>query len=446
MTDGDERGRPWRPGRAMTARGIRELLLAVLVVSAVVVAGCGALSGGGTPTPETAPPDDEDRLRANLTAPPIEVIQRVEDMVGAELPGYPGIRVGDVPAENTSSAFFRRVVGPPADRSTLETQPPVAYDGVRLTVDRDRVAAGDWTAIEAEIAYYAMGLLGQEYGWVGGDSPASGEVLRQSYRYVVDAYAEEYLSGAVDRPQPYAETDVSDYEWARAGAREYYAYQWVSDRVDSPADVPELLTGEGPPSSEAFLVEDAGEPTTLDIAFESSDSYEAAQQRGTSHGAVTTKAVLRTGLDEETAATAAEGWGRDRYVVVNGPNGTAGVVWVHRWDSPADADEFESAMETYLEQRRDEVDNLRFESRRLADDATAVVVGSPAFVDATDLSYEPGNVTIGVGTTAGSTETPTPATGTATPATGTDTPAPGTETTAPGTEAPPAETATNTSA
>lgn len=177
MTDGDERGRPWRPGRAMTARGIRELLLAVLVVSAVVVAGCGALSGGGTPTPEAAPPDDEDRLRANLTAPPAEIIQRVEDLVGAELQGYPGVRVGDVPTENTSNAFFRRVVGPPADRSTLERQPPVTYDGLDLTVDRNRYEAGDWAAIEAGIAYYAMGILGQEHDWPGGDRPADGVVL-----------------------------------------------------------------------------------------------------------------------------------------------------------------------------------------------------------------------------------------------------------------------------
>jgi hypothetical protein len=442
MPDGDERGLLWRLGRAARARGGRDVLIAVVVVTSVVVAGCGALSGG-TPTPTTPEPDAEDRLSANLTAPPIDVIQRVEAMVGAELQGYPGVRVGDVPTENTSNAFFRRVVGPPADRSTLETQPPVAYNGLRLTVDRDRVAAGDWAAIEAEIAYYAMGLLGQEHGWVGGDSPASGEVLRQSYRYVVDAYAEEYLSGAVDRPRPYAETDVSDYEWARAAANEYYASQWVSARVDSPADVPGLLTGEDPPSSEAFLIDDAGEPKRLDINVESAGPYEAAQQRGTSHGAVTTKAVLRTELDEETAATAAEGWGQDRYVVVDGPDGT-GVVWVHRWDSETDADEFESAMGTYLDGRREEAQDLRFESRRLAEDATAVVVGSPAFADATNVSYEPGNVTVDVGTTATPTETNTPA-GTEVTSSATDSPSTATDSASTGTEATPAETATNAS-
>jgi|GEM_PF-1722500 len=445
MPDGDERGLLWRRGRAVTTRSGRDALLAVLVVTSVVVAGCGALSGGGTPTPDTPEPDAEDGLAANLTAPPVEVIQRVEGLVGAELPGYPGVRVGDVPTENTSSPFFRRLVGPPADRSTLETQPPVGYDGLQLTVDRDRVAAGDWATIETEIAYYAMGLLGQEYGWIDTKSPADGEVLRQSYRYVVDAYAEEYLPSAVDRPRPYGEATVSDYEWARTGASEYYAYQWVSGQVDSPEEIPGLLNGSSPPSSETFLVDDADEPKQLDIVFESSGPYGAAQQQGTSHGAVTTKAVLRTGLDEETAATAAEGWGQDRYVVVEGPDNSTGVVWVHRWDSETDADEFESAMDTYLDGRRDEADDLRFESQRLADDATAVVVGPQAFADATNVSYEPGNVTIAVGPETDATETDSPSTTTDSPSTETDTPSTGTESAATVTEATPAETATNTS-
>lgn len=69
--------------------------------------------------------------------------------------------------------------------------------------------------------------------------------------------------------------------------------------------------------------------------------------------------------------------GNDRYVVVRGPDNSTGVVWVHRWDTGTDADEFDSAMGTYLDQRREETDSLRSESQRLAPDATAVVVGLP---------------------------------------------------------------------
>jgi hypothetical protein len=163
--------------------------------------------------------------------------------------------------------------------------------------------------------------------------------------------------------------------------------------------VPGLLTGESPPSDEHFLADDADEPMALGISLNTSSRYRAAQQRATTQGAVTTQAVLRTGLDEATARQAAEGWGQDRYAVVRSTDGNAtGVAWVHRWDSAADADEFEDAMGTYLEGRRGETDDLRFEVRRLDTDTTVVVTGPPSFVDATNITYESGNVTVGVGT------------------------------------------------
>ena len=397
MPDGDESGRLWPD--AATGRTTRGVLLAALVVTAGVVAGCGALGDDGTPTP-TPTPDAEDRLRANLSASPTTVFQRVEDLVGAELQAYPGVRVGTVESENVSRPFFLQVVGPPEDRSTLEQRPVARFDGQTITVDRERVAAGEGAVIEAELAYYAMGLLGRDHGWTGGtDRPHGGAILRQSYRYVVDAYAEQHRPEAADRPAPYGESDASDYEWAREDAVEYYAYQWVSGQVDSPADVPGLLTGESPPSDEHFLADDADEPMALGISLNTSSRYRAAQQRATTQGAVTTQAVLRTGLDEATARQAAEGWGQDRYAVVRSTDGNAtGVAWVHRWDSAADADEFEDAMSTYLKGRRGETDDLRFEVRRLDTDTTVVVTGPPSFVDATNITYESGNVTVGVGT------------------------------------------------
>lgn len=197
MPDGDESGRLWPD--AATGRTVRGVLLAALVMTAGVVAGCGALSDGTptdattptsatTPTPTSTP---EAPLRSNLSASPTTVFQRVEDLVGAELQAYPGVRVGTVESENVPRPFFLQVVGPPEDRSTLEQRPVARFDGQTITVDRERVAAGEGAVIEAELAYYAMGLLGRDHGWTGGtDRPHGGAILRQSYRYVVDTDGE----------------------------------------------------------------------------------------------------------------------------------------------------------------------------------------------------------------------------------------------------------------
>lgn len=103
-------------------------------------------------------------------------------------------------------------------------------------------------------------------------------------------------------------------------------------------------------------------------------------------------------IDGERAAAAAEGWGQDRFVVVEAlGNDTTGVVWAHRWDSPREADEFESAMETYLDRRHREADDLRFELRRPAPDVTILVTGPPTFTNETTVAYDTGNVTVGAG-------------------------------------------------
>jgi len=53
-------------------------------------------------------------------------------------------------------------------------------------------------------------------------------------------------------------------------------------------------------------------------------------------------------LDDETASTAAEGWGGDTYVYYNNPNNSKfAFVWLSQWDTTADADEFLQASLTY---------------------------------------------------------------------------------------------------
>ena len=54
--------------------------------------------------------------------------------------------------------------------------------------------------------------------------------------------------------------------------------------------------------------------------------------------------LIGWGVPPDEAARAAEGWGGDAYLVAEGPGGRIGWIWESRWDTPADADEFRSAL------------------------------------------------------------------------------------------------------
>ena len=89
--------------------------------------------------------------------------------------------------------------------------------------------------------------------------------------------------------------------------------------------------------------------------------------------------------DLGTSARSAEGWGGDRYVVVNLAGG-AGIAWVSVWDTPIDAGEFRDAAQRAA-QRRLGVPGTgggevkRFEGKGRVVEITAVTIeGKPAVV------------------------------------------------------------------
>ena len=54
------------------------------------------------------------------------------------------------------------------------------------------------------------------------------------------------------------------------------------------------------------------------------------------------------GNGSDSAAAAAEGWGGDRLVSLDGPDGSWAVVWQTAWDSGDDADEFSAAADAAM--------------------------------------------------------------------------------------------------
>lgn len=405
----DDGCRSAQVGGSTGPRGtVRTATVALLVLTAAVFAGCGALSGSDAPTDAAeADPDDAgggtatpDRLSEKLSAPPETVFERVEEMLGAEAESYPEVEVRDMDESNVSSTFADVLVGQPEDPSALRSAQTGSYTGDSILIDEDAIADGDGSTVEHRLVYYFTVDLALQHGWFElPDRPHGLAVSRMSFKYVANAYAEEYRPDAVTQPPSRDDADVTDYEWARGAALDYYAYQWVTDRADSPVQVPDLLSAGDPPSSEHFLSDTDEEPLPMNVTLETSESwYRSDDQRYTTRGPVVTRAVLASGIDSETAAGATDGWGQDRYYAVKSLEGEdPGVVWAHRWDTTGDADEFEAAMAAHLAQRRNETDRYRFESRRLAPDVTLVVAGPSAFVNETTVAYDAGNLSVTVG-------------------------------------------------
>jgi hypothetical protein len=93
--------------------------------------------------------------------------------------------------------------------------------------------------------------------------------------------------------------------------------------------------------------------------------------------------------DLGTSARSAEGWGGDRYVVVNLPGG-AGIAWVSVWDTPIDAGEFRDAAQRAAQRRlgvpgTGAGDVKRFEGKGRVVEITAATIGGKPAVIWTDV-------------------------------------------------------------
>jgi hypothetical protein len=407
MPNGDRN----RPREREPTGVVRPFALAVLVVAATALAGCGALAGGSGagdvdtvtdasgPTP-TATPGPSERLTEKLSAPPGTVFERAAAVAGLDPQEYPTLEFGEFPTGGEPDPFATQLVGP-SPNGSADTDVVTLESVDTITVHEGRLERVEGPEIERQLVYAFFATEYYRNGWWElPDRPHDYAIIRASFRFITDAYGERHRPAVADPPAPYEETTLSDHEWVASGAENYYAYQWVADRADSPADATALIVEESPPSSEQFLADTDDEPMALGLALNTSESwYRGGEQNFRTEGPVVTRAVLRTELDAETAAGAAEGWGQDRFFVVQSVDRDRhGVVWAHRWDSPGDADEFEAAMTDYLDHRRNETDELRFEYRRLAPDVTLVVTGPPELTNATTVAYDTGNVTVVIGT------------------------------------------------
>lgn len=205
--------------------------------------------------------------------------------------------------------------------------------------------------------------------------------------YVADAYSDEFLPDE-ERQSAYVE---AGYENGSSGDRfvwsqYHFGAQYVNATIDAPQDLAAVYE-DAPETTENVLHPGkTDDPAALDVEVTAAD-YTRVDSRTVRVGELLTRITLRDVTNKSTAAAASEGWGSDRVVVFR-DSGAWSLAWVTRWDTAADADEFEAAAGEFgTEPGADS----EFRVDRIDDETVVVFAGSDDFLETASAS---GNVTV----------------------------------------------------
>ena len=208
--------------------------------------------------------------------------------------------------------------------------------------------------------------------------------------YVAAEYDRRYLAGE--------QVTVASQERYRAApsgvqyatAPYYFGNRYLQHRFDSPEEL-SVVYDDPPRTTEQLLHPGANgseEPRKLSVMTDFGENRTAG--RTNTNGELFTRIALASRLNESRAAAGADGWGADRLVPVVGDERS--YVWATRWDSPAEADEFEAALGAYLDARANRSDgawtdgSLRFRVARTDAETVVLLAGSESFVGSASVS------------------------------------------------------------
>ncbi|WP_255151978.1 hypothetical protein [Halorarius halobius] len=208
--------------------------------------------------------------------------------------------------------------------------------------------------------------------------------------HVASVYARRHL----DTPTEY-ENVAGKYRTTTPGGRAflsayYHGTRYVRAHLDDPADA-ERLYRRPPATTEQMLhpsVEESPRPLSVNASV---PGWERV--RTDTKGELVVRLTLQTELDRNASVRAAAGWGNDTALRYERGDRTA-FVWLLRWDSAADADEFAAAAERFG--NREEGVAVR----RVSNATVGLVVGPDSFREATTLAGEKGDVRVRLNATA----------------------------------------------
>lgn len=417
---------------------MRRPLLALSLATVLVVAGCAGPLGGSTATPTepatpaatptptaeptptptpTATPTPEPDVEVNYGETGVDetaVFERVEALTARDVE-RPTVYVGEVQSPSVNGTFDR-IVG---------------MDGQRFRADRSRgrttsdgtvkfEPAGDDANVERTLAHeyahvvqFETNMVPFQGTYVEEVTVDSGQawklVLEGGAVYVADAYVREHMPDARRQSTVFAE----DYEdpvnpQSRLSLGYYtFGYEYVAARVDDPENLSAAYERMPTTTEQVLHHETRPREEPLDLPAESSTRGRWESSGSDRLGELYVRVLLGTQLDRERAVRAASGWGTDEFLsFTDGTDDDAdpfpdddGVVWLLRWDTVRDADEFESAARAFVDRRAPETDG-RFRVTRPTDDTVAMVVGTGTFVENASVGVENGSVSVQIGTEA----------------------------------------------
>jgi hypothetical protein len=398
----------------MSSRWLRALALCALLA----VAGCAAPAGqtpatsapttdapttNATTTPQsTTPPDgvgapEHVVVDGDLSVDANQTFDRVAALLDAD---YAPTRVivddlsGRGPATYSQLPFFAAfgVSGPDAagmgaaGLTTLDATvylSPSAADSARV----EQVLAHEFV----HVAQVREDLV----PWFEGAAGAARSIDEQFARralveggavFVTDAYTRAHQPGLDSQSGRLA----AAYANASAGGRVAYGQyhfgaRYANATLDDPDELPQLY--DDPPETAENVLHPGtdDEPVALDVSV-AAESFDRERSQTRRAGEFLARVVLRQTANRSTARQAAAGWGNDRVVAFDTPNGSS-VAWVTRWDTTDDADEFADAARTL-----DDLDaGNEYRTAHVSEDTVVVFAGSENFVETAEAT---GNVTI----------------------------------------------------
>lgn len=212
--------------------------------------------------------------------------------------------------------------------------------------------------------------------------------------YVTDVYAREYGVTYGDGRTP-IDHRAKDYRerppTSVAGTGPYYfGGRYFDRRLDDPADL--WAAYEDPPETMAEVIHGPGIDPTAPLSVDVDAPDREYERRGTL-GEGVLRAMFRSELDGDVAATAAAGWSNDTLVRFEGDR--LDFAWVLRWTDADEADAFENAMAELADRRSEDVYG-GFETVRVAPETVVVLTGTDPFLGNATASGTNGTVTVTV--------------------------------------------------
>lgn len=361
-------------------------------MSSAFVAGCSALDGGtstdtaqetiSTTQTGTTSTDAQPQTLADRGVDPDQVWNRTAQLVGRSA-DQPSIQYVYYQLDRNLGGLDALVALTGETEGQNATTAFAWYRPGSHTVyfDRRRLANTSRATLEATLAHEYTHAIQSEHDFgrideVSDRNYVTATAPNEGYAWYVEGeYRQRYLDAPGFNRTAYQQAPlVVQY----VGAPYVYGGEYFDRELTRPSDVWNGTTS-FPKTSEQLLHDTDDAPRPLRVRLANGEDWTFSP---TTRGEVTTRLVLASHLNWSRASAAAAGWGNDRLIRVSATNGSAsGHIWVHRWDSDAEAEEFEAAASDHLDNRRAETDEHRFRFVRIDENRTAMVAGNDALIE-----------------------------------------------------------------